>query len=168
MKDERRIEQSGQKRSPMNLRTSAALRARIEAAAGANGLSLTQEVERTLMRAYDGADALGGDRTAAFLRLLAAVIRMAELNTGLGWHEDEATWRRVRDLVSSAVDAHRPVAVDDSEVEAEEGRGHAVLPIRGVERVRGSRSRRGAAGTAGIAVAMEAIVRIGREDREDA
>lgn len=46
-----------QKRAPISMRTTPALRERIESAAQANGLSIAQEVERRLIASFDYQDA---------------------------------------------------------------------------------------------------------------
>lgn len=45
------------KRSPLSMRTTPALRLRLEKAAADSGLSLAQEVERRLIASFDYADA---------------------------------------------------------------------------------------------------------------
>lgn len=107
------------KRSALNLKTSPELRDRIAASAERRGLSRTQEVERVLVEHYRDEDWLGGSDTAAFVRLLAASIEVAERRTGASWSKDLATWDAVREVVDAALAANRPFAHADAAVAAD-------------------------------------------------
>lgn len=58
------------KRSPMNMKTTATLRARIEEAARHSGLSMSQEVERRLERSFRDDDVVEAIRSRLFAGLL--------------------------------------------------------------------------------------------------
>jgi hypothetical protein len=92
-----------QRRAPLNMKASPELRARIEAAAKDNGLSLTQEVERRLIQSFNIEDQLGGGRTSIVMRSLVAAVHLAETRTGRPWLEDHVTWHAARQLILDAL-----------------------------------------------------------------
>lgn len=71
----RPLEGSEPKRSPLNMRTSSTLRARIEQAAKDSGISLSQEVERRLERSFRDDDVV-----AAVTARMAACVPAYSLN----------------------------------------------------------------------------------------
>src|SRR5712664_1739430 len=85
------------KRHPLNMRTTSALRERLEAAAIANGRSLAQEVELRLEQSFrEDYAAYGGAETAAVLRMMAALAVQVETRTGDPWTRHRKTELAVR------------------------------------------------------------------------
>ena len=66
------------KRAPMSMKTSPELRARIEDAAAASGLSMAQEVERRLIDSFEIEEQLGGRARLSIFRMMAWAIGVAE------------------------------------------------------------------------------------------
>ncbi|WP_294211386.1 hypothetical protein [uncultured Sphingomonas sp.] len=96
------------KNAPLNMRTSPDLRAKIEAAADANGRSLTQEVERRLITSFIFDDSRGGPHIGAFANMVCAVIQNVELDTGVRWMDDFDTFARVRGAVERLLEWRNP------------------------------------------------------------
>jgi uncharacterized protein (DUF1778 family) len=116
-----------QKRSPLNMKASPELRARIEEAAEETGLSLTQEVERRLLQSFAADDALGSRRTASVLRLIAALISNIEASSGMSWVDDYATWNAVRIAVQDVLKRARPVAPNQEAILAAKAKADAMV-----------------------------------------
>lgn len=96
------------KRVALNMKATPQLRGRIDDAARESGLSVAQEVERRLIESFNAETALGGRKTAAFLRSLAALFELAESSTGKSWHEDWETFAAVRKATMRTLLAHSP------------------------------------------------------------
>lgn len=77
------------KSAPISLRTSSALRARIDEAARQRGLSLTQEVERRLQASFDASP---DPATDELMRNVAGAARLVEEATGEKWSESETSY----------------------------------------------------------------------------
>jgi hypothetical protein len=95
-------ERKGAKLRPLNMRTTAALRTQLEAAAQSTGRSLTQEVERRLERSFEHDDAFGGPE----LRKLALVMIGAFGLAGqfrAGWNVPVEEWLQNTTACSSAI-----------------------------------------------------------------
>lgn len=100
------------KRSPLNLRTSTELRAKIERAAHESGLSLTQEVERRLIASFEQDETLGGGETAMLFRSLANMVAQVERRTGRAWSSDPVTFAVMFDMISDAIFQAMPMSVE--------------------------------------------------------
>ncbi|MDP4006517.1 hypothetical protein [Methylobacterium sp. NEAU K] len=75
----RKMSDTEAKRSPLNLRTTAELRARLDAAATAGGRSITQEVERRLEQSFDErAQALGDPLPGIFSDEVRRALRASQ------------------------------------------------------------------------------------------
>lgn len=96
------------KRQPLNMRTDAATRARIEQAAEESGLSLSQEVERRLDMSFQRDDLLGGSHNSTFMRMVFATIVQIEATNGAKWVEDHDTHRAVHAAIESLIKKLRP------------------------------------------------------------
>jgi hypothetical protein len=97
-----------QQRSPLNLKTSPELRARIEEAARENELSMTQEVERRLIASFSFEDRLGGSTMLDFFQASASAIKAVEGRTGKRWNEDTATWHAAKAMLEQQFRNWRP------------------------------------------------------------
>jgi hypothetical protein len=91
------------------MKATPALRARIEESAKAKGLSIAQEVERTILDAYSLEDALGGSTNIAFFRLAAAAIKTVENHTGKRWWEDPKTFHAVTIVLPVVMTLSSPI-----------------------------------------------------------
>lgn len=99
----RKMSDAEAKRTPLNLRTTAELRARLDAAASENGRSITQEVERRLERSFDRPkDSLPGifsDEVRSYLRSTPAAARFVEAIADTFLHITRAARERDRDEI---------------------------------------------------------------------
>ena len=98
-----------QQRSPLNMKASPQLRAQIETAAKANGLSLTQEVERRLIDSFQNEGLLGGPETTSFFRMLAGGIAVAQSKVGGHWLKDFATFHTAKRLIEAQLEEAEPL-----------------------------------------------------------
>lgn len=96
------------KRAPISMKTSPELRARIEGAAKASGLSMAQEVERRLLQSFDEEGRYGGPATAAFLQATARAIGVVEARMEADWLSDYATWHAAQRMVERQLKNWRP------------------------------------------------------------
>lgn len=96
------------KRQPLNMRTDAVMRSRIEGAAAISGLSLSQEVERRLITSFIQDDFLGGPHTAPIARMLIGTIGEIERERERNWRADLETWWAVKEAVNALLDLCRP------------------------------------------------------------
>ena len=89
----------GQERVPVTVRTSAALKTKLDAAAVQSGRSLTREIEARLEQSF-GQEA-GGHTSPAntFTHLVGAMIRDLEIRTGKSWLDDDEPWSEVSRFV---------------------------------------------------------------------
>lgn len=97
----RKPEGSELKRAAVAVRTTPALKSKLQAAAEAEGRSLTQEIEARLAASLAEDKP---DRTPETIRLLASVaadIERAEKVTGKRWHKNAVTWAWVREAMAS-------------------------------------------------------------------
>jgi hypothetical protein len=80
---------SGGKRHPLNMRTTAEIRDRLEAAAAANGRSLAQEVESRLERSFEQDSRVGGEAMVGIANLLiGAFVRGGQFGAAASGHPD--------------------------------------------------------------------------------
>lgn len=83
------------KRAPLNLRTTPEMRDRLEAAAAARGLSITQEVMRRLEASFAAEESLDRSSGRAATNFLVHMIRGAtsaiETKTGKDWKDNPRT-----------------------------------------------------------------------------
>ncbi len=70
------------KKVPLNMRTTRAIRGRLESAAGRSGRSLVHEVEYRLEQTFRDEDALGGRECYALFRMMGAAADLIEARTG--------------------------------------------------------------------------------------
>lgn len=115
------------KRVALGLRTTPALRRKIERAARAEGRSLSAEAELRLDRSFDLDDArtrdFGDEATLKLMRALALAKTMTELITGKVAFKDPGTAEATRTAMVGILDAVLPIeptAVKD-EIEPSEG-----------------------------------------------
>ena len=106
------------KRSPISMRTTPTIRAALEEAADRGGRSLAQEIEQRLERSVADEAAIGGPRTANFLRRFAATIVDIEERAGGAWHSDWAAYYAVREAAMRMLSEYRPEDPTSQEVEA--------------------------------------------------
>lgn len=84
------------KRHPLNMRTTKAVRDKLEAAAGANGRSLAQEVEARLERSFQEEAGFGGPEMRRLVFLMAAAFATAARARSGGkdtWLDDPICYR---------------------------------------------------------------------------
>jgi hypothetical protein len=103
-----RTRRGGQaKRHPLNMRTTEAMRRRLEQAVEASGRSLVQEVEHRLERSFTQDEAfeatLGGKHNADLIRAFTTATWLIERATGKQWSQDLATAHQVRHALSTIV-----------------------------------------------------------------
>src|SRR5262245_29480183 len=92
------VESAG-KRFPLNMQTNKSMHDKLRTAASASGRSLVQEVESRLERSFEQDETgramtnqfLGGPSTQYLLHAVAAVIHLAEVQTGKSWQTDGVT-----------------------------------------------------------------------------
>lgn len=96
------------KRAAIALRTTPAIKDRLQAAAEAKGRSITQEVEARIEESFALEDLLGGPRIKAQLIEIAAQIYRAEKTTGKLWDEDLETYHLARMLIVDVIRRIRP------------------------------------------------------------
>lgn len=104
----RPIERDQAKRAAVALRTTPAIKGRLQSAADTRGRSITQEVEHRIERSFETDDLFGGQHNVRLLVLLAAEIRRAEHATGKAWNDDTATHAAAAKLVAEAMDRAGP------------------------------------------------------------
>lgn len=114
-----------QKLSPLNLRTTAERRRRLEESAAASGRSLAQEVERLLDYAMDMEQQLGGPGLMDAIRLIAQTAAKVQEETGKGIG-DRYTKARVTAAIHAATDWAIPLCSLRLE---DEPRAHAIIEI---------------------------------------
>jgi two-component sensor histidine kinase len=107
--------------APLNMRTTPAVRTKLEAAARTSGRSLVQEVEHRITRSLDRDEAYGGPELRGIADLMAASFAVAgQYSAGSGvppseWLRDPAA--RIT-AITSVVDALvRSFALDDHEMD---------------------------------------------------
>jgi len=115
------------KSSSLNLKTTAEVRAQLEAAASASRRSLTQEVERRLIDSLEAKGPIPSDTTATLLRSIATAIGIIESEDGHAWTEDYETFTAVEAAIAQLVDRRNPgYPPDEIERMAELGQRHRV------------------------------------------
>ena len=105
----RPAERGEAKRSPINMRTTPAIRAALEEAAERGGRSLAQEIEQRLERSIEEESRRGGPQTAALIAAILSDIADIEAATGKQWHEDIATFGAVRYAISEQLADRLPI-----------------------------------------------------------
>ncbi len=84
----------------LGFRPTPAVRAKIEAAAKANGRSLSREVESRLEESFLNEEAkyeaFGGRHVYALMRLLGSAVSVIEAGTGRKWRDDRVTYHQVK------------------------------------------------------------------------
>lgn len=99
----RKMSDAEAKRTPLNLRTTAELRGKLDGAASENGRSITQEVERRLEQSFDRPkDPLPGifsEEVRSYLRSSPAAARLVEAIADTFMHITRAAKERDRDEV---------------------------------------------------------------------
>lgn len=105
-----------EKRQQIGVRTSPALKADLERAAGENGRSVAQEAELRLVQSFEQ-DARAGDaETTRLLSMIANEIAAIQQTTGKRWHRDLTTWAAVSEaLYRGAIVTMRPDNAADDE-----------------------------------------------------
>jgi hypothetical protein len=98
-----------------------AMRARLEKAAKGRGVSLNAEIVGRLQQSLTGAesflaDLLGSREKLLFAMNVADIIREAERETGHGWLDDRATYKRAAQVI---IDWVRP-SPDDAAAQLRE------------------------------------------------
>lgn len=97
------------KRPSMGFRPTAEMRRKLEDAAGASGLSLTQEIERRLERSLEEDEALGGRQFRAMFSLFGNAAVLIEQQTGKSCFKDWNTWAAVQEAWKSLGVIFRPL-----------------------------------------------------------
>ena len=95
----------------LKLRLKEPLRAQIEAAASARGVSLNAEMVSRLYRSFESEeDVFGGRHIYAFMKLLASAVSFIESQRDRKWHEDAATYREVAATLPKLLASFEPKA----------------------------------------------------------
>src|SRR5689334_17347519 len=84
--------QGDARRAALNMKTTEAIRQKLEDAAKRSGRTLTHEVEYRLEQSFNQ-DLVGDSPTALVLRAAGDAIRLYEQITGRRWEEDDTTCR---------------------------------------------------------------------------
>ena len=96
------------KRSPLNMRTTKALREKLEKAAGQSGRSLVQEVEARLEQSLNGdfllTVLLGSGKNAHLLKLIAIMLSGLD-QAAYPWYSNPDSAARLRANIERAMDA---------------------------------------------------------------
>ena len=96
----------------LKVRMKEPLRAEIEAAAKAKGVSLNAEIVERLQRASQGEwveyEKFGGKATYRLMVLLATTLVLVETVTGKKWHKDELTYQEAREAIDAFFVRFRP------------------------------------------------------------
>jgi hypothetical protein len=96
------------KRGNFTFRVTEKLREQLIARSEASGLSVSEEIERTLDQSINGAgiaeDFLGGPHTATLILAITAAIRMVEIETGKKWTEDHETNLAMKAAIATLLD----------------------------------------------------------------
>ena len=100
------------KRGVLTLRIAEETRDQLVLAAASSGRSLAREIEHRLEASLGGV-ASGPARSAAFPRLLKAIIEDSEAKTGRAFQEDSVTWADVRKRILNEIDARSPLTKDE-------------------------------------------------------
>ena len=97
------------KKTPINMRTTAVLRARLDMEAAASGRSLAHEVEHRLEKSFNDEDArlqgFGSEGRLTTMRLLALAAELAETSTGKDMLTDTETAENAYDAMTGVLDA---------------------------------------------------------------
>ncbi len=96
------------KRPSMGFRPTVELRGRLEEAAGASGLSLTQEVERRLERSFIDEDRLGGPLVFRLAALFGITMHLVEEVTEEKFKSDPFTFDQVVESWTAILKKLRP------------------------------------------------------------
>lgn len=94
----RPVERDEPKRAAIAVRTTPAIKERLQAAAAERGRSITQEVEARIEESFEAQDLLGGVETRQAFSAVAAQIKRMQDATGKHWLADVATHAAVRIL----------------------------------------------------------------------
>jgi hypothetical protein len=103
----RKPERGEAKRSAIAVRTTATIKAKLDAAADEAGRSLTQEVEKRLEASVAISET---GETHELLAAIAGEIARAEALTGKRWHRDLKTWAMAREGLLGEIEARAPEA----------------------------------------------------------
>ena len=96
----------------LSIRTSAEIRAKLEAASVASGRTLTQEVETRLEKSFNLDQYVGGSENSALAILIAALLGELEARTGKSWRLDCETWNLALKEVAGLLNKRRPPDAD--------------------------------------------------------
>lgn len=96
------------KRASLGFRPTPELHRKLEKAAKASGLSLTQVVERRLDQSFLGDELLGGPEIAAVVRVLGPTLKAVETHTKKSWRVDKDTYYGAFTAVVSVLRALGP------------------------------------------------------------
>jgi hypothetical protein len=109
------------KRGNFTFRVTENLREHLIARSEESGLSVSEEIERTLDRSINGAgiaaDFLGGPHTATLMLTITAAIRMVEIESGKKWTEDHETNLAMKAAIASILELVNTPA-DDADTSA--------------------------------------------------
>lgn len=100
----------------LQLRFKETTRAKLEAAAKANGTSLNSEVVARLERSLADDEQAGGLRNQRLFNALGGTIAEIEARTGAHWNEDVATFAAVRRALLATLADLAPAYVNQTEV----------------------------------------------------
>jgi hypothetical protein len=96
------------KRGNFTFRVTEKLREQLIARSEESGLSVSEEIERTLDQSINGAgiaeDFLGGPHTATLMLTITAAIRMVEIESGKKWTEDHETNLAMKAAIATILD----------------------------------------------------------------
>jgi hypothetical protein len=94
----------GGKLHVLNMRTTQDLRDKLEAAAKANGRSLSAEAEERLILSFAGHDEIFGDRKLyQLMSMMAMGIRVIEGTAGKSWRDDHATRLKIEAMAPQMI-----------------------------------------------------------------
>lgn len=100
------------KRRPLNMRTTPAIRSRLDKESKLSGRSLAQEVEKRLEESFAKDDAqfimFGGEHNFELLKMLGSAISFAEKTTGKNWLKDVETHSMVLPIIYGTLNQLNP------------------------------------------------------------
>lgn len=103
------------KREIITMRVTKAKRDQLEAAARANGRSVSQEIEERLTLSLEAEKWVGGAETARLMRMIGSAIDGVERFTGRTWNEDHHTFRAAKTAITELLSMHTPAEPDGPE-----------------------------------------------------
>jgi hypothetical protein len=105
------------KRHSVGIRTTKALKDKMEVSCAASGRSMAQEIEYRLEQSFR--DEAESADTRTLLRMISSMIFLIEHQTGKSWRDDSDSWLAVKAAVDKVLDDNRPDDTASGQVQAE-------------------------------------------------